>query len=353
MTTAIILIVSGALIGAGISIIWRDARARRRRAFISKRDARASPHPEGEAEITISYDPQPTTAQALPLAATAVSAPAAEVDEASLPPATASRPEPSRPGVHLPLEQEWSNLQRALAAGVDKINAVLAPVRLSVAPTGEPSWSYKNRGYGAYRRLLLDGESVAWIRLELSPDGRLHANVKAHKDDRAQINATADVAAKGLNAASASDLLAKCLRQAASHAAHRQPGGDNDEAASEQAWKTIDGVVSAALKATNGALAQTGARLIPLAPAAWEAELRRYRMTLSVEVHGDDVARMHIERHLHEMEVAVGVREPQLIDLGRRRRVPVEGITIHALAELIASCAWPAIERFRETRRPA
>ena len=163
----------------------------------------------------------------------------------------------------------------------------------------------------------------------------------------------ADAAAKGLNAASASDLLAKCLRQAASHAAHRQPGRDNDEAASEQAWKTIDGVVSAALKATNGALAQTGARLIPLAPAAWEAELRRYRMTLSVEVHGDDVARMHIERHLHEMEVAVGVREPQLIDLGRRRRVPVEGITIHALAELIASCAWPAIERFRETRRPA
>src|SRR6187200_624691 len=118
MTTAISLIVSGALIGAGMSIIWLDARARRRRAFISKRDARASPHPEGEAEITISYDPQPTTAQALPLAATAVSAPAPEVDEASLPPATARRPEPSRPGVHLPLEQEWSNLQRALAAGV-------------------------------------------------------------------------------------------------------------------------------------------------------------------------------------------------------------------------------------------
>ena len=42
------------------------------------------------------------------------------------------------------------------------------------------------------------------------------------------------------------------------------------------------------------------------------------------------------------MEVAVGVREPQLIDLGRRRRIPVDGMTIHALAELIASCAWPA-----------
>ena len=110
-------------------------------------------------------------------------------------------------------------------------------------------------------------------------------------------------------------------------------------------------MVAAALKATNGALAQAGARLVPLAPAAWEAELRRHRMTLSVEVNGDDVARMHIERLPHEMEVAVGVREPQLIDLGRRRRVPVEGMTIHTLAELIASCAWPAIARFRETRR--
>ena len=78
------------------------------------------------------------------------------------------------------------------------------------------------------------------------------------------------------------------------------------------------------------------------------ADLRRHRMTLSVEVNGDDVARMHIERLPHEMEVAVGVREPQLIELGRRRRIPVDGMTIHALAELIASCAWPAIARFRE-----
>src|SRR4029453_17210184 len=155
-------------------------------------------------------------------------------------------------------EQEWSSLQPVLSAGVDKINAVLAPVRLCVAPTGEPSWSYKNRGYGAYRRLLLDGESVAWIRLELSPDGRLHASVKAHKDDRAEINATADAPAKGLNAAHASDLLAQCLKQAAGHAARRQPGQDADEAGDGQAWRSVDGVVAAALEATNGALGAGG-----------------------------------------------------------------------------------------------
>jgi hypothetical protein len=252
-----------------------------------------------------------------------------------------------------PLEQEWSTLQPAIGAAIDKINAVLAPVRLTVGSTGEPSWSYKNRGYGAYRRLLLGGESVAWLRLELSPDGRLNASVRAHKEDGAEINAAADGPVKGLTAARASDLLSRCLKPAATYAARQQPGPDGDEEASKLAWKSVDAVVAAALKATNGALAQAGARLTPLAPAAWEAELRRHRMTLSVEVNGDDVARMHIERHPHEMEVAVGVREPHLIELGRRRRVPVEGMTTHALAELIASCAWPAIERSRETRRQA
>ena len=75
MTTAIILIVSGVLIGAGISIIWRDVRARRRRAFVTQaRRARQPRIAEPEVEITISYDPQPAAAPAPPLAATSVRA---------------------------------------------------------------------------------------------------------------------------------------------------------------------------------------------------------------------------------------------------------------------------------------
>jgi hypothetical protein len=354
MKTAIILLVSGILIGAGISVIWRDLQGRRRRAFVSKRDA--PPSAEPEAEITISYDRKAAAAPAKPLAAiaTAEPSPPADASRPRPPRAIAREPEPPRQNASQhPLEQEWSKLQPILGAAIDKINAVLAPVRLTVGSTGEPSWSYKNRGYGAYRRLLLGGESVAWLRLELSPDGRLNASVRAHKEDGAEINAAVDEQAKGLSTARAGELLSRCLKPAASYAVRQQPGPDGDERASALAWRSVDSLVAAALKATNGALAQAGARLTPLAPAAWEAELRRHRMTLSVEVDGDDVARMHIERHPHEMEVAVGVREPALIDLGRRRRVPVEGMTIHALAELIASCAWPAIERTRETRRLA
>jgi len=377
MTTAIYLIISGILMGAGISIIWRDVQKRRRGTFVSQRDARLvvepdveitiAHSPESESEVTITHPAEPDfemgTAhriepgpppRVLPRPTMPEPLPPRTVADAHAPVtvlAVAADVEKPRPSARLALEQQWSALQPAMAAGIEKTNASLAGVHLLVGPTGEPSWSYKNRGYGAYRRLLLAGESVAWLRLELLVDGQLRATIKAHKEDRAAVNAVADTPAAGLDISRASDLFSRCLEPAALYAAHQTR--DSDQAASEQAWESVDALVAAALTATNGVLAQTGTRLIALAPAAWASDLRRHRMALSVEVNGDDVARMHIERLPYEMEVAVGVREPQLADLGRRRRIPVDGMTIHALAELIASCAWPAIARFRETRRQA
>ena len=413
MTTAIYLIISGVLIGAGISIVWRDIQKKRRGAFVSARDARIAADPE--VEITIEHGVEPERApRALPSPPLEQPVPLRAVDEARTPslassvqasrhaesvgyggalpvargegqtlasalaatplpaeewteaaatasqamvspsaPAAVARAavDPPRQGARLALEQQWAVLQPAIAAGVERTNALLAPVRLVIGPVGEPSWSYKNRGYGAYRRVLMGGESVAWLRLELFTDGHLRAAVKAHRDDRATVNATADTAAAGLGGDRAAELFSECLQPAATYAARKLR--DSDEEASEQAWESVDPVVATALKATNGALAQAGARLFALGPAAWESDLRRHRMALSVEVNGDDVARMHIERLPHEMEVAVGVRDPQLAALARRRRIPVDGMTIHALAELIASCAWPAIARFRENRRQA
>ena len=406
MTTALYLIISGVLIGAGISIVWRDMQRRRRGTFVSQRDTRRGAEPDveitiahaaaPEAEIAIARLLEPDVETTIPHRAEPELPPYAVPPPPTPTPsprtsrgegrgegqprtaALAAAPHPNplpteewgegtaaavrklavgndadqpRPGARLAIEQQWSTLQPAIAAGVERTNAVLAAVRLFIGPVGEPSWSYKNKGYGAYRRLLMAGESVAWLRLELLVDGQLRASVKAHKEDRATVNAVADVPAAGLDVDSASHLFSQCVQPAALYAAHQMR--DSDQVASEQAWEGVAALVAAALKATNGVLAQTGAQLIALAPAAWESELRRHRMALSVEVNGDDVARMHIERLPYEMEVAVGVREPQLADLGRRRRIPVDGMTIHALAELIASCAWPAIARFRETRRQA
>jgi|GEM_PF-2199793 len=374
MTTALFLLISGVLIGAGITIIWRDAQRKRRRSdFVSSRDLRSSS--EAEAEITIAAAgaqaeitmaaagaEAPPPAPAQPAAAAAPRAPP------PLPPRVPAQRGPSalrlvqppavdggraQDGAGPTLEQRWLALQPAIAAGVDKVNAVMAPLRLAIGAAGEPSWSYKHRGYGVHRRLLLGGESLAWLRIELDAEGRLHASLKAHKEERAELNAAAEVPADGLNAARAGELLSRCLEPAARHAAQEHGGRAPDEEASEQAWKGVDAMVTDALKATNGALAQAGARLVALAPAAWDAQQRRHRLALSVEVDGEEVARMHIERLAHEIEVAVGVREAHLAGLGRRRRLPVQGMTIHALAETIAGCAWPAIARFRETLRPA
>jgi hypothetical protein len=364
MTTALYLILSGILIGAGISIIWRDVRNKSRDSFILERDARGFADPEAEVTIARSADPELARRAPArtppPLAPAFSAAPGSGVRARATPrdgaatPSAQSKPSgdnPLRQSARLALEQQWSALQPAIATAVARTNTLIAPARLLIGPAGEPAWSYKNRGYGVHRRLLMEGESVAWLRLELLAEGRLGVNVKAHRDDGAGLNASADMAAVGLDGERVGALLLDCLAPATAFAAHHAEISEVE--ASKQAWESVNGMIAAALSATNGALAQAGARLTELAPAAWENELRRYRMALSVEVNGDDVARMHIERLPHELEVAVGVREPQLAALGRRRRIPVDGMTIHALAELIASCAWPTIARFKETRRQA
>jgi hypothetical protein len=249
------------------------------------------------------------------------------------------------------LEQQWVALSPALEAGIRQVEAVLQPLQVSIGDPGNARWSFKNRGFGAHRRILLNGDSVAWLRLEVAHDLQLHARIRAHKDEMAIINGESAVPAENLAAARAGDLLSQCLKPLAAYVAN---AGDLPERrAGEKAWREVDTIVAAALQATNGALAQAGAKIVPLGPAAWEAETRRYRAVLSIDVNGTDVARMHIERLPHELEVAVGVRDARMLDLGRRRRIPMQGMTIHALAELMAGCAWPAIARFRESRRSA
>jgi hypothetical protein len=240
------------------------------------------------------------------------------------------------------LEQQWQRLQPMLDAAVDRVNALLAPQQLALGAAGAPDWSYKHRGYGAHRRLLCGSDSIAWLRLELTADARLTANLKAHREDRAGINAAAERTIEGFNPAHAADLLFDCLRAAAGPIALQ---GGRAPVVSERV--NADAVVGSALKATNGALGQAGARIIPLLPEPGELG-DPSRMALRVEVDGKDVAGMHIERLHHELEVAVDLRDARLADLGRRHRLPLEGMTIHALAELIAGCAWPAIAHFRD-----
>jgi hypothetical protein len=346
MTTGLILILSGILIGAGFALVWRDIRSNRRQAFLSDHDT-ASPA-EADVEITIAPPVKAATAKSI-ASAIGASLFGRKPSEGTAPEQTAV-PEEAQEAVIA----QWLALQSPLEAGVDKINGLLQQAQISIASPGDSTWSYKNHGYGVYRRILIGDESVAWLRLELAADGVLHARVKAHKDERAEINAASHTRGNGLEATRAGDLLAECLKPLAAYVAKTQgPVVPATAAASGKAWEEIDAVVAAALAATNGALAQAGARLVALDAPAWQQEVNAYRLPLAIEVYGKDVARMHIDHRGPEIEVSVGVPDALFINLGRRRRIPVDGLAVHPLAEVIADCAWPVISRSRDGRRSA
>lgn len=357
MTTMLLLLVSGVLIGTGVGLIWRDVHRKHRDAFVLPRDPKTDAGSEPDVEITVARPiaaiPLSAPAEASPLRRTLSGqlrklglggppAPEAASGEEVLPRADAAPPSATA--------LQWAALQPTLSTAVEQVNAVLAGAGVAIGTSGEPSWG-ANKAYGSDRRIMVGGRSLAWLRLEGTADGRLLATVKAHEDSLAEINGDARAPAQDLNIARVSDVLSECLKPIAAYAVRTK--GDAEQMASETAWKAVEPVIIAALKAGNGALSQAGARLVPVATPAWDAELRHHRMPVAVQVFGNDIARMHIDRLDQEMEVAVGLPEAHLADLGRRNRIPLQGMTMHALAELIASCAWPAIARYRESRGQA
>ena len=349
MSTTMLLLLSGVLIGAGFILIWRDVYKRQRGTFVLQRDPIAAAGGQQEVEITVSRRVDLAAEGAEPAAghkpiAAAVGPAGAHLAVAASEPLL--RPDTVRPSL---TALQWAALQPAVSEAVEQVNAILAAAGVAVGPPADPSFS-ANRAFGADRQILIGSERVGALRLEYTPDGKLRATAKAHADELAEINAETSAPASGLSVGRASDLLSECLKPTAGYATGR---GDAEQMASERAWKVVDAKVIGALKAGNGALAQAGARLLPLTTPAWDLQLKHHRMTVAVEVFGEDVARMHIDRLAEEIEVAVGVPDAQLAHLARRRRIAVEGMTTHALAELIASCAWPAIEQHREMRRPA
>ena len=56
MTTMLLLLLSGVLIGTGVSLIWRDVHSKRRDAFVLSRDPKADPELEPDVEVTVSPD---------------------------------------------------------------------------------------------------------------------------------------------------------------------------------------------------------------------------------------------------------------------------------------------------------
>jgi hypothetical protein len=253
--------------------------------------------------------------------------------------------------IRLPeIERNWSALQACINEGIGRISRVLTPIGLVIAAAGDPVWRLGNKGFGVYRRLLVSGESIGWLRIELGADSQLHVAVRAHREHQALLNSSVKASARGMTSVRASDLLAECLKPAAMYAAWMGPKQAAERRLSEEAWAATEPIIQAALQMASAAVKGAGARLVPVGLAAWDSELHCHRLAVSVDADGAIVARLLLARSASELEIAVDVPDKSITDLGRRSRIEVAGLTASVLAQLIASSVSPAIAHSRQTQ---
>jgi hypothetical protein len=355
LITAPVFIFSGILIGAGIHMLWREFRNYRHNSFTAGSGIPSSKARETEVEVMISRRDGKQLRAPDPLRQEK-DTPGSVLRELerTLAQIKADTIEPDviEPTVRLRLpaiERNWSGLQACINEGIGKISRVLAPIGLVIAAAGDPVWRLGNKGFGVYRRLLVAGDSIGWLRIELGADGQLHVAVRAHREHQALLNSSAKASALGMTSARASDLLAECLKPAAMYAAWMGPKQAAERRSSEETWAATEPIIQAALQMASAAVNGAGARLVPLGTAAWDPELQCHLLAVSVEADGAAAARLLLARSASELEIAVDVPDKSLTDLGRRSRIKVAGLTAGALAELIANNVSPAIAHASHT----
>lgn len=241
------------------------------------------------------------------------------------------------------VESRWLTLEPDIDQVVARLNALLAPVGLQIGPAGEAGWSFKNRGFGSYRRVVIAGRSVAWLRGELNQTTPITFKVRAHNVEHALLNASGSVALDALSPLGLLEAMSKAMRPAAEYAAWQKPKAAADADAGSDAWSEVASVSMQALSLAGSALRDTGADLSETAPPGWDAATGRQRWPLGIRVGGNLVGIMYIDLVRRALEVAVTVTDRARGELGRRQRVDIDGMDAHKLAEAMATCAWPVV----------
>ncbi len=239
------------------------------------------------------------------------------------------------------VEKRWLAVAVELDNAVTEVNGVLAGVELQIGPAGESGWSFKNRGYGAFRRVLLNGRSIAWLRSELTNTGQLVFRTRSHAVEQALLNATSAVRAEGATMRAFLDGLSKTIRPAAEYAAWNKPRQAAEAEASLDGWAEVATIATQALSIAATAFREAGADIVEVSAPSWDAVASRHRWPLSMKVGGNTIGRVNIDLVRRALEVSVD--EPDRLDLARRQAIDTLGLTPHALAEVIANCAWPTV----------
>ncbi len=376
-----ILLLSVGLVGIGAFLLIRDfqtVRARPAGALVSGNE----PMPALDAAL------RPAPPPAAPEGVRVVPPPLAP------PPAGASAaplPAPASPHRLPAVETHWSRLRPEVDRAVSAVNETMASMGVAVARPGEPTWSLHDRGFGDYRRIRVGGESIAWLRLELAADMTIGAHLRTHEARNEQLNRSS-VVTRPLSAGRIATALAECLAAlleaaprllphppqaivappaardgltpptqpippaAASPSPRtgRGPGwpqwlnrpepitGNRSKTAASRPH-AVATLIDNAIILVNAAFAEAGARLVPASAAMAGGSLGPSSRALSIDVEGTSVGLMLIDPAADRIDIAVGVPDLSQFGAARRQTQAVAGLTVHPLAETIATCAWPAI----------
>lgn len=240
---------------------------------------------------------------------------------------------------------DWSRLEPRVEETVQAINSVLYDVGIVIAPAGQNGWSFNNRGYGSFRRVLLGGESVAWLRMELTSDNRFICALRCHGDEKSALNADESVSAIALSDQRIASLISASMQPITKFAARSSSKNVSEQDIAKNLWLESQKLVGEALTSAAVALEESGSDLEVFEDARWDEASRRYRLGVRVMHNAELVANLYVDRptaeHIECLVVPVGSAAGLAV---QRERLAVAGLQMLELAEAFVNCVWPSIE---------
>lgn len=236
------------------------------------------------------------------------------------------------------IETSWRAIARRVDRLIGDVEPTVQPVNIVFSPPGEPRWALSNHAFGNYRRINLSGESVGWLRTEITTEGQLRFRVRAHQPDLALLNAEAVCDLGRLNSTELVQALTVALLPITRYATWIE----TKPLVSPLDRTGLDATLQKATEIANGALAE--------ARASFRRSRRQentatstQRYVLDVLMDGQQIALMRIEEADAHVTISVGVPDPSRLDLARGQQLASEPLAAYELAEAMATCAWPAL----------
>ena len=345
------------LILLGVAILWRDFRKDRQRLNIANGPGHDTAYDHiSLADVEIRSDEQPAAMgqSGAAVAQGSVGAVRNSVENSAL-----SELRETISKVHEDVTDEdrergdrsaktvaaWNRLQARVEETVQAINSVLGEVGIVIAQAGQNGWSFNNRGFGSFRRVMLAGESVAWLRMELTTDNRFICALRCHGDEKSALNADETVSAMALSDQRIASLISVSMQPITKYAARSTSKNVSEQDVAKTLWHDSEQLVAQALTSAASALEESGSGLEVFEGAEWDKACKRYRLSVRVMFNAALVAKLYVDRPTpqHIECLVVPVKEGAVLG-SQRQRVAVEGLQMLELAEVIVNCVWPSIE---------